>query len=399
MQNIQYIKVPFPEALNTFGLSDAFLFSFNISGNYGAIPFANDGFDLYATGGGLLTKLFFSGSGFWLSSGNTFNSNFLFSDNFDYYATGGYSLGFSGVSGQNQSGYLLLASLTGLTFNQNYLLSETFDNYLTGFNLTGCIQFDSGILQSGYFVSNQSSGRALSETVILYDQINNYQTGYDKVGYFTGVNIFSGCLLTGSSQQATKGGEAYFHFESTGAIIKRVTINANELTNRIEFDTRINKIPSGSVDFSGGSIFATAYSYGIFGQLVESNNVIKFSGYNYNSGVLFSERTSTPSNTGSFFITGNILIETGVWKRITGYWNGYDRSVGATHYLDFSPIINTGEGTGILSQSGKSIVDIKNITIYQNSNVGEWQGSMQGTLTDLFTTGYVTTTTTPVLLL
>ncbi len=82
---INYIKIPFPESINTFGLSDGFLYTFALTGFYLPIPSANDNFDIYPTGGGAFTQLFFSGSGNWLGSGYSLSQNSYLAESFDDY--------------------------------------------------------------------------------------------------------------------------------------------------------------------------------------------------------------------------------------------------------------------------------------------------------------------------
>lgn len=99
MHFINWIKVPFPEAVNTFNLSDNFLYSVSLTGFYQAIPYADDDFEKYATG----IRSFFSGSGNWMGSGFSIQSpaqfNYYFYDGFENYATGT-------TSGFFNSGYL-----------------------------------------------------------------------------------------------------------------------------------------------------------------------------------------------------------------------------------------------------------------------------------------------------
>jgi hypothetical protein len=116
---INYIKVPFVTAVNTFSLSDNFLYSVNLTGFYQQLQFGNDNFDIYSTGGGQFTQLFFSGSGYWNGSGRTISNSYYFYDSFDNYSTGLIS-GF-GVTGNGLSGFM--ANETGLnsgTFTSGY---------------------------------------------------------------------------------------------------------------------------------------------------------------------------------------------------------------------------------------------------------------------------------------
>ena len=133
MQNIIWIKVPFSEAVNTFNLSDNFLYSTTFTGYYQLIPEADDAFDIYSTGGNQFTQLFFSGSGYWNGSGNTFNYNNYLYDTFDSYVTGlisGYGTFIGGTgfisaetglsSGIRISGYFNLPNFTGYTIWSGY---------------------------------------------------------------------------------------------------------------------------------------------------------------------------------------------------------------------------------------------------------------------------------------
>jgi len=126
----QCLKVPFPEAINTFGLSDGFLYSVSLTGFYRAIPSLAETFDGYITGGGSFTQLFFSGSGGWLSSGFSFTQRFYLAETFDNYQTGlisGY-----GVRAGNITG--LIPNATGLT--SGILISGyTFLNKPTGYTV------------------------------------------------------------------------------------------------------------------------------------------------------------------------------------------------------------------------------------------------------------------------
>jgi hypothetical protein len=122
MHFINFIKVPFITAVNTFNLSDTFLYSVNFTGFYQQIPFANDNFDPYATGGGQFTQKFFSGSGYWNSSGYTLNNNYYFYDTFDNYQTGlisGFGITGNGLSGRmsNQTGLNSGTLISGYNLN------------------------------------------------------------------------------------------------------------------------------------------------------------------------------------------------------------------------------------------------------------------------------------------
>lgn len=101
----------------------------SMTGIYQLIPEANDNFDIYSTGGGAFTQLFFSGSGYWLGSGYTINNNYLFYETFDFYQTGQIS-GYNGTSliypalnsGTTQSGYYLFTGIySGYTVWSGYL--------------------------------------------------------------------------------------------------------------------------------------------------------------------------------------------------------------------------------------------------------------------------------------
>lgn len=107
---VNYIKVPFITAVNTFNLSDNFLYSVVLTGYYQLIPEANDNFDIYPTGGGQFSQLFFSGSGNWNGSGYSISNNYYFYDTFDSYQTGLIS-GF-GITGNGRSG--IIPNSTGL---------------------------------------------------------------------------------------------------------------------------------------------------------------------------------------------------------------------------------------------------------------------------------------------
>ena len=125
MFNINYIKIPFPEAVETLFLFDGFAYSVSISGSYTQIPEANDSFDSYPTGGGQFTQLFFSGIGFWNGFGYTISESDYFYDDFNRYQTGLIS-GF-GVTGNNLSGIIPDSSfLSGFFINgYNFNVSLT----------------------------------------------------------------------------------------------------------------------------------------------------------------------------------------------------------------------------------------------------------------------------------
>jgi len=161
---INYIKIPFPESVNTFGLSDGFLYTFTFTGFYTPIPAANDNFNTYSTGGGVFTQLFFSGSGNWFGSGYSVSNNLYMADTFDKYQTG-----------------LLIYLLSG---------SDNVSGYNNTYNYFGGMTFQSG--------GNAQPGYS------QFDSLDNYQSGaasgYDSngvigVGFLTGFNIYSGSNL------------------------------------------------------------------------------------------------------------------------------------------------------------------------------------------------------------
>lgn len=135
MHFVNWIRVPFPEAVNTFNLSDNFLYSVNLTGYYQIIPEANDNFDIYVTGGGRFAQLFFSGSGNWNGSGSTISNNYYFYDTFNNYPTGLIS-GF-GVTGNGLSGFMK---------NETGLSSGIF---ISGYNINPLL-FTGYTIWSGY---------------------------------------------------------------------------------------------------------------------------------------------------------------------------------------------------------------------------------------------------------
>lgn len=174
---VNYIKVPFVTAVNTFGLSDNFSYSVSLTGYYSLIPEASDAFDSYATGGGQFTKIFFSGSGNWNGSGYTFSNNNYFYDTFDDYGTGSGILYL--VAGQTVSGYSLFNNLqAGFILSsgeqQAIILSfyDLFENYQTG-------------LVSGYGNGGASGGALTGFT------LKSGTTTVPQSGYF-GYSVWSG---------------------------------------------------------------------------------------------------------------------------------------------------------------------------------------------------------------
>lgn len=126
MYNIICLRVPFISAINTYNITDTFLYGVNLTGSYSIIPFGDDNFDLYATGtGNQGGQLFFSGSGFWQGSGYTISNIDYFYETFNDYQTGSIS-GF-GVYGANLTG--LIPNSTGLS--SGILFSGY--NFSTGF--------------------------------------------------------------------------------------------------------------------------------------------------------------------------------------------------------------------------------------------------------------------------
>jgi len=164
---INYIKIPFPESVNTFGLSDGFLYTYTFTGFYLPAPFANDNFDLYPTGGGQFTQLFFSGSGDWSQSGCSFSQNHYLIDSFNEYGTGSGILFLT--AGQTISGYSVFDNLAaGYISNSGgqqaiiFTFYDLFENYQTG-TISGYGQFGISnnaltgfVLQSGFTIFPQT---------------------------------------------------------------------------------------------------------------------------------------------------------------------------------------------------------------------------------------------------
>jgi hypothetical protein len=164
MFNINLIKVPFVTAVSTSNITDSYSFYYTISGSYGLLPYAEDAFDIYNTGGGAGIQLYFSGSGNWLGSGYTLNDNLYFYDTFNAYQTGVFPSGLPLSSGYTIIDYgSFVNNYSGYTLDESLFFYDTFDIYRTGTisgygatgnNLFGLLPIgsglDSGYIRSGY---------------------------------------------------------------------------------------------------------------------------------------------------------------------------------------------------------------------------------------------------------
>ena len=238
MHFINYIKVPFPEAVGTFGLSDNFLYSVSFTGFYQPVPQSNDNFDIYNTGGGQFTQLFFSGSGNWSNSG--------YSNSYNRY------------------------------------LFDSFDNYLTGAFFISGLQLNSGVSVSGYSVSNNASAQLTNSYIYLYLNLGQYNTGI----FVSGTNLvqstnYAQTVLTGLSPSFGSGSVPYFSFPN----------NSNAILFD-DFDFKGFKAEIRITGFSG----AVPYSREMLTQLESSFSDdagdLYISGINSNTGIWHSYRGS-----------------------------------------------------------------------------------------------------------
>jgi len=125
---VNFIKVPFVSAFDLFAYAENMALGIFPSGEYIEAKIAIDNFESYLTG----FRRFFSGSGYWLTSGSAQNLTSCFGDNFELYPTGG-------ISGNALNGNFIYqgysteyGTRTGNLFLSFDLMSDNFGTYPTG---------------------------------------------------------------------------------------------------------------------------------------------------------------------------------------------------------------------------------------------------------------------------
>lgn len=201
MLNIQFIRVPFVSSYSIDDYVEALSFGISPSGEYVQELYATDVFSGYLTG----FNSFFSGSGYWLTSGNSAAlSRFLF-DQISGYSTG--QIRYTSLD----SNWLLqgFVSQSGTTSGNLYLIQnyqqDRFANYPTG-------QYNGSFLNSGISLNQYSEATGVT-TGNTFSYVANYSNSGSltqswSVTYSPAINSTTEPFLGAKSYQANNTGYA-----------------------------------------------------------------------------------------------------------------------------------------------------------------------------------------------
>ena len=210
---VNFIKVPFTSPLDIINYIEGFGLGVFPSGSYETAPSAVDDFSSYLTG----FRCFFSGSGYWLSSGSTSQLTNYFSDNFANYLTGTYQGSTINGNVVYQGYNNPTGSSTGNLFVFTNYWDDAFCNYTTGSysgsflnggatissystvigGTTGSTRNSASIIpnpaaiKNNWLISN-TDGIALGVGVQPFAGANSYRScwgSYAQIPYNTGYNL------------------------------------------------------------------------------------------------------------------------------------------------------------------------------------------------------------------
>lgn len=160
---INYIRVPFISAFSIDDYVESLTLGIAPSGEYIEGRVASDSFTGYLTG----FNAFFSGSGYWLTSGSTQSISTYLNDAFSGYGLGDFRYNALNAGFIYQGYSVMSGSTTGNLYIISNQINDSFVNYPTGTYST----FTGNVYQAGYIPTTGS------QTGVTYGFVTSYTGG------------------------------------------------------------------------------------------------------------------------------------------------------------------------------------------------------------------------------
>lgn len=275
---VNYFKVPFISAFSIDDYVESLTLGIAPSGEYIEGRVASDSFTGYLTG----FNAFFSGSGYWLTSGSTQSISTYLNDMFSGYSSGDFRYNALNAGFIYQGYSVMSGSTTGNLYIISNQINDGFVNYPTGTYST----FTGNVYQAGYISTTGT------QTGVSYSFSNSYTGGGNQGGGGSGsywfitnsANISSSYGYINNGYYCTTGSYCYFYTPSGSLTNSGVALN--DFT--VEFWMKRN-----GWGFIGDVLAETSPSFGFSIQRFSSSDRLTFYA---NNGVMNSSGT-IPNNT------------------------------------------------------------------------------------------------------